>query len=168
MFQSLSALKSHAQNIDTHFTEGVTKYMFPSPNANLIETEGFVRGCILKRRKQEDMIMTIILKDSYDFIGLVGIHRIDTKTPELGIWIKEAGNGYGMEAVHTLVEAFDEMRDFDYYVYPVDSRNKPSQNIALSLEGVLMSHKQEIVSGDKTLEIDTFHIPTLKGEINHE
>lgn len=149
-----------AQNIFDTFTATVTKYMFPRPNANLLEVDAFISQCMMRRRQYKDNVMTIILQSTFEFIGIVGVHNIHTSTPELGVWIKEDafGHGYGREAVHAIVDNFNEIKVFDYYIYPVDSRNTSSQNIAKSLGGEIMSHRQEVNQMGKTLEIDEYWI----------
>lgn len=149
-----------SQNIYECFNDAVTKYMKVRPNENLIETEAFIRYCILKRRKYEEMVMTIILRDTYEFIGLVGVHALDSTEPELGIWIKEAafGYGYGREAIHSMVEVAEELFVCDGFIYPVDSRNGASQKIALSFDPILRKHYQVENASGFILEIDEYFI----------
>ncbi len=149
-----------ADDIYQHFTQEITKYMFPNPNVNVLETEGFIRTCIIKRRKLKDLVMTIILKDTYEFIGLVGIHSLHTSSPELGIWIKKEAfhQGFGKEAIETMIDTFNDLKEVDYYVYPVDSRNAASKKLVQSLGGQFVHHEQKVVDSNKILEIDTYHI----------
>lgn len=147
-----------------HFTETITEYMYPKPNENLVATDGFIRHCMMRRKKRLDSVMVIIEKASFQFIGICGIHHLDTTTPEFGIWIREDafGFGYGREAVTGIYEAFDETYDFDYFKYPVDRRNISSQKIAQSLNGVIKKQYDYTNEAHKILHIDEYHIPSLK------
>jgi ribosomal-protein-alanine N-acetyltransferase len=54
--------------------------------------------------KGEELVCFAILKGTKEFVGTVGLHRVNTATPELGCWVKRPahGNKYGREAIHGL------------------------------------------------------------------
>jgi RimJ/RimL family protein N-acetyltransferase len=88
-----------------------------------------------------EIIFVIRDKNSQIFIGLVGLHRIQTNNPELGIWIREDYHylGYGREAVSAVVNWAIDFVKPDCFIYPVAENNYPSRKIAESLGGKLVS-----------------------------
>ena len=111
------------------FTDNVTTFMFPSAPKKIEETEEFILDSLKKMKNNKDLVVSIFKKDSNEFLGGGGIHNIDTKTPELGIWIKESTHGhkYGREAVAGLKTWADNNLEYDYLSYPVAKENIASQ-----------------------------------------
>jgi [ribosomal protein S5]-alanine N-acetyltransferase len=83
--------------------------------------------------------LTLLDRTSGVFIGRVSLLEADTETPELGIWIKESSqkNGYGKEAVETLMDWANDNLDYKYLRYPVDRRNPGSIKLAESFGGII-------------------------------
>ena len=112
-----------------------------------LETENLCLCAITLAYKDETSIkenkagtnlqMVVLNKETGDFLGCAGLHKIDEKTPELGIWIKKSahGHGYGKEAMHALKSWADQNLNYDYILYPVDTRNVVSRRIPESLGG---------------------------------
>lgn len=125
--------------IFSEFTEEVTAYMFPRAPEKIEDTEAFITGSIAKNTKGLELQLVILDKESGDFIGCGGLSALNTKTPELGIWIKKSahGNKYGREAVQGMKGWGDVNIPYEYMRYPVAKDNIPSKKIALSLGGVL-------------------------------
>jgi RimJ/RimL family protein N-acetyltransferase len=88
------------------------------------------------------------------------LHHIDTRTPELGIWVKKAahGHGYGREAITGLTGWAMQNLDFDYLVYPVDRRNLPSRRIPEALGGVIEAEYTMTNASGNLLEILEYRI----------
>ena len=99
-------------------------------------------------------------KQTLEFLGLVGIHSLDTKFPEYGIWLKKSahGNGFGKEAVHALNDWMEKNWDYEYIIYPVDVRNTCSRKIPISLGGKeFRQYEAKNMSGN-ILQMVEYHI----------
>ena len=129
----------YAPDIFREFTPEVTKYMSPPPPKVIEETEEFINSCIEKRLAGVDFTAVILEKGTEEFIGLCGLHQLDTKTPEFGIWLKTSaqGNKYGQEAILGLKKWADENIDYEYISYPVAVENIASRKIPELLGGVV-------------------------------
>ncbi|NJP10543.1 MAG: GNAT family N-acetyltransferase [Leptolyngbyaceae cyanobacterium RU_5_1] len=139
------------------FTSEVTTYMHPKPAESPEETEHFIRKAIQLRQDGTDLILVILRKNNLEFVGVCGIHHLNTHTPELGIWTKKSsqGNGYGREAIHRLKQWADESLSYTYLSYPVDKRNIPSRKIPESLGGrVAREFQQTNLSGNVLDEVE--------------
>lgn len=145
---------SDTTDIFREFTPAVALFMLPRPAANRSETEAFVYASVQQLRDRTALITVILDKVTGDFLGCLGLHELNTFTPEFGIWLKESahGRGYGREAVHTLKQWADAYLDFDYLRYPVDVRNLSSRNIPESLGGQIT--RQYTVRGGMDQELN--------------
>lgn len=67
-----------------------------------------------------------------NFIGTCGVEWLKTKTPELGLRIKQSARGkwYGKEMIATLIKRVQEHNDFDYLVYRAHIDNVATRKIA--------------------------------------
>lgn len=68
-----------------------------------------------------DQYFVLTDKSSQKFIGLIGIHRIHTQTPEFGLWMREDqhAKGYAKEALKSIYDWAVLNFEADYFVYPV-------------------------------------------------
>lgn len=121
----------YKEDIFREFTPEITTHMYPKPAETIKETEAFIETSIQQNKEGSNFQVVILDKKSKDFLGCGGVHNIDQKNPELGIWIKKGahGQGYGKEAVIALKEWADENVDYDYLLYPVDAENQASRRI---------------------------------------
>ena len=134
------------RDIFHEFTRDITRYMIPKPAQNIQETRKFISNSIYGIKAGYNLQFAILLKETNEFVGCCGLHGENkVKTPELGIWLKKSahGNGYGREAVCTLVDWAQKNIDIEYFIYPVDRRNIPSCKIPESLGGEIISEIQE-------------------------
>jgi len=117
--------------IFSEFGEDIVKYMFPSSPKNISDTEDFINKSIQEMTKGKDLVVSVFNRETNEFLGGGGVHHIDTKTPELGIWIKKSGHGnkYGLEAVRGLKEWAEKNLKYEYLIYPVVKENIPSRMI---------------------------------------
>jgi len=108
--------RDYAEVYYQNFTDKVTKYMYPSTPSGLHEIVDWITIAEEKIGNGTDFYFVILDKNTEEFIGGGGIHELQTKTPEPGIWIKEAawGHKYGLEAVKKIVEWTRDNYDFDY------------------------------------------------------
>lgn len=128
--------EKYAEDIFSVFTHEVTKYMTPKPAEDISETLGFICGSIEQAKLGKEIVFAILKKEG-EFLGCMGVHKLDTETPELGIWLKIAAHGsyYGREAAAAAAKwAFSAFK-IRHLAYLVDKRNHPSRKIAVSLGG---------------------------------
>lgn len=147
---------AYVEEIFKNFDQETTKYMFPKSPEKIEETTERINHVLEKREKNEELQMTILDKTTKEFIGNAWLHRIKTKTPELGIWIKKDAywRKAWREAVWVLIDRWNANLDFDYFVYPVDHRNIPSRKIAEAFWGIaeVDENNQIIISTKETLD----------------
>jgi [ribosomal protein S5]-alanine N-acetyltransferase len=125
----------YKDDIFKEFTAEITTHMTPKPPEKIEETIQFIETAIKENKEGSNLQIVILNKETKDFLGCGGLHHIDGKTPELGIWIKKSahGHGYGKEAMIALKDWADENLDYEYILYPVAEENNPSRRIPESL-----------------------------------
>lgn len=128
----------YAENIFDEFTDEITQYMYPQTPRRIQETESFIREAQIGLYRESDLQLVILNKETGEFMGCAGLHNLDSRYPELGIWLKISahGQGLGMETIAALKKWADEHLDYNYLKYPVDSRNYPSRKIPEALGGI--------------------------------
>lgn len=149
--------EKYASEIFNELTDEITKYMFPKTPQKINETLEYIQSMQPKMKKGEEFTIVILNKQTREFLGCGGAHKLNTTTPEFGIWIKKSahGNKYGREAIHTLKNWIDENFDYQYLKYPVDRRNIPSRKIAESLGGIIEDeYQKENMSGNILDEVE--------------
>jgi lysophospholipase L1-like esterase/RimJ/RimL family protein N-acetyltransferase len=144
-----------AKDVFNNFNDEVTRYMMPKPADDISETEVWIKSSIKKYENKEEIVFAALLKDSHEFIGCMGLHHMDSDTPELGLWTKMSahGHGYGIEGMKSIVEYAQTHLNIKYLIYPVDRKNFASRNIPETLGGIVKkAYKQINQSG---IELDT-------------
>lgn len=160
---------AYAAEIFEEFTDEITRYMNPSPPKNIAETQAFISKTAEGMREGEDLVCVILKKHSEEFLGCCGFHgRCAPSAPELGIWLKKRarGNGYGREAIASLVGWAVQHVDFEYLTYPVDRANLPSRKIPESLGGSVFKEEKVRKMNGEFLDEVIYRIPRsvlLKG-----
>jgi len=130
---------SYANDICSHFTAEITRYMWPSAPKTQEEINQHI---FIKRREMEngeEISLLIIGKDSDEFLGYLSLHRANSKTPELGIWLKKSaqGLGVGYEALNQFKTWIESNLTYEYLKYPVDKKNISSRKLAEKLGGII-------------------------------
>ncbi len=150
----------YANKIFHEFTPEVTTYMFPKPPRDINDTLQFIKTAQEKLLKGEDLTVTILKINTEEFLGGGGAHKVNTDTPELGIWIKKSAHGhkYGREAVTAIKEWLDNNIHYKYIKYPVDKRNIASRKIAEWLGGIAKTEYKKQNMSDNILDIVEYHI----------
>ncbi len=151
----------YKKEIFENLTEDVTTYMYPRPPKKIAEAASFIKSSLEGMKNQHELILVILQKDSQEFLGCAGIHYINRKHPEFGIWLKKAahGNGYGLEAVVAMKNWCEEKLDCEYFIYPVDKDNYPSLRIPQKLGGeVSRTYQKRNLSG-RVFNIVEYKIP---------
>ncbi len=153
----------YRQEIFREFTADITVYMNPQPAKEIAETDSFIKNSAKNMENGKEIVMAVLLKDTEEFLGCAGLHEIQTKTPELGIWIKKSahGNKYGREAVTALKHWADENLDYTYIIYPADKQNVSSRKIAESLGGTVAREMKNINASGNELDEVEYHIYKL-------
>jgi RimJ/RimL family protein N-acetyltransferase len=152
----------YAEDIFREFDDNVTKYMSRGPNESLESTNEFVEKSLAGTKRGEKAQLVVTDRDG-DFLGLTSVERANTKTPELGLWLKESaqGQGFGPELIFALYKWATENLDVDYFVYRADKENVGSWKIAEKLiaeyGGEYIGEIPEILRGRERL-IKTYHL----------
>lgn len=169
MLRSLQ--EGDAADIFVEFTAEITRYMYPKPAATIDDTLAFIADSQAGMRAQTDIVLAIT-RDR-EFLGCCGVHLTQgPRTPELGVWLKQAaqGHGYGREAIAVLAAWAVANLDFDYAIYPVDRANLPSRKIAESLGGSVFEEKKVPALTGNILDSVVYQIPyeTLRSQFCRE
>jgi RimJ/RimL family protein N-acetyltransferase len=82
---------------------------------SIIESERFVRDAAARYLRRDDLPMFMRKRDTGEFVGASGMHRIDWNVPrfEIGYWCRTSlvGQGYVSEAVVALTRfAFEQLK----------------------------------------------------------
>ncbi len=82
---------------------------------SIIESERFVRDAAARYLRRDDLPMFMRKRDTGEFVGSSGMHRIDWNVPrfEIGYWCRTSlvGQGYVSEAVIALTRfAFEQLK----------------------------------------------------------
>jgi RimJ/RimL family protein N-acetyltransferase len=152
---------TYKSEIFQEFTDEITNYMYPCSAKDISETESFIKDSIFGMKTEDHLIVVILKKDSQEFLGCAGIHKINTNYPELGIWLKKSahGNNYGLETITALKTWAEENLHYKSLVYTVDKRNVPSRKIPEKLGGrIVREYKKTNLSG-KVLQLLEYKIP---------
>lgn len=147
------------------FTPEITTFMYPKPAEKIEETVAFINTAMKGNVEGGSLEITILDKNNQEFLGCGGLHCIDGKTPELGIWIKKSahGHGYGKEAMIALKEWADENLDYEYIRYPVAKENFASKRIPEFLGGKVVKEYDKVNMSGNTLHMLEYWIyPTKK------
>jgi len=151
---------SDANDMFVHFNTEITKYMYPKPAEDISETIAYVETCLIKYEKKQEIVFIGRLKETNEFIGCFGLHEMDTKTPELGVWTKISshGNHYGLEGMKAVADYAKKHLDYEYLIYPVDQRNIASRKIPETLGGIICDAYLEKGLGGNELNTIEYHI----------
>ncbi|MGA7781711.1 MAG: GNAT family N-acetyltransferase [Paraburkholderia sp.] len=124
-------------------TPSLTRYMAWEPPASRDKFDVVWQSWLPSIDDGSDYVFVIRRRVDRSFLGLTGLHRATTETPELGIWIREDHHrhGFGREAVMLVADWATRTIGFESFVYPVAEENHPSRRIAESLGGVIIGSR---------------------------
>ncbi|MBU2632721.1 GNAT family N-acetyltransferase [Patescibacteria group bacterium] len=156
----ISTSEEFAEDIFKEFTEEITSFMYPKPVKKIEEALSFIKLSKSKMKKGEQLQVVILNRATDEFIGHGGVNKLNTDTPEPGIWIKKGSHGhkYGREAVKALKEWTDKNYKCKYIMYPVDKRNIASRKIAESLGGVVKDEYKKKNASGRILDMVEYRI----------
>lgn len=112
---------------------------------NETDTEINIRSAYIHFLKREDLRLHLFLKETGEFIGCSGLHRINWDIPkfEIGYWIdtRYSGKGYMTEAVNRIMDFAFQTLNAKRIEIRCDSKNVKSRAIPerlnFTLEGTL-------------------------------
>ncbi len=110
-----------------------------------IESERFAREAAIRYQRREELPLFMRLRDTGEFIGASGMHRIDWTVPrfEIGYWCRTSrvGRGYVTEAVTAITRfAFETLHAARVEIRTdiANSRSfKIAERLGFTLEGIL-------------------------------
>lgn len=122
--------EKYIDDINTSFTQDITKYMPFNPNGDRNEIVNFVESSNRNLIKKTDIVF-VVLNLEMKFIGCCGIHNINKESVEVGLWLRKEyqSQGFGTEITSALIDFIEQNFEFDYIIYPVDKENIKSKKI---------------------------------------
>ena len=147
----------YKDDIFREFSPEITIYMGPKPADSIQETIDFIDSSIKENSEGKTLQTVIVDKNTNEFLGCGGLHHIDSKTPELGIWIKKSAHshGYGIEAMQALKNWADKNMEYEYIIYPVVDKNIASRRIPESMGGKIEREYDDVTGlGQKVLMVE--------------
>ncbi|GIP33937.1 GNAT family N-acetyltransferase [Paenibacillus sp. J2TS4] len=116
------------------------------------ETEANIRNARLRFLERMELRLHLLVKETGQFIGCSGLHRIDWRNRgfEIGYWLRtsQTGRGWMTEAVHGITRfAADELQANRVEIR-CDARNDLSRRVAercgFTLEGILRREDTDV------------------------
>jgi [ribosomal protein S5]-alanine N-acetyltransferase len=143
------------QVICKEFTAAITRYMPFSPSGDIKDPEAFIADANQQFTDMQSMHLCILEKESSEFLGMCGLHHINTTAIEIGLWLKLSAQqmGYGTETVKALVAFAEKKFAAESLIYPVDKNNIPSRKIPEKIGFVVFSKYQKKKDDTTTLDI---------------
>lgn len=134
-----------ADEVFQHITPTLTRYMAWDPPQSRQEFDEIWHKWLENIKDGNELIFVVRNIANHEFLGLAGLHQIQTETPELGIWIREDRHksGFGKDAVTSMVHWASVNLSFKNFIYPVAVENYASRHIAESLGGVISEYKKK-------------------------
>ncbi|HRM75139.1 MAG TPA: GNAT family N-acetyltransferase [Paracoccus sp. (in: a-proteobacteria)] len=114
-------------------TDRLVRYLAWNPPRTIHEFHPVWEGWISAARAGTDLHFVARLSETDEFLGLLGLHRIPSSRPEIGIWLRDEaqGQGHGQDMVTARYGP-------PYFRYPVAIENRPSRRIAEKLGGTII------------------------------
>ena len=91
-------------------------------------------------------------------LGIIGVHALQSETPELGIWLRHDvhGKGFGYELIGAVATWVSLARPVRYFEYPVAEGNLASRRIAEAYGGRVKERR----TNTKYSSV-VYHIPSV-------
>lgn len=145
----------YANQMFEELTEEITKHLSFYPPKSLKQEYDFIDKSRKDMEEGSAIVLSILDKNTREYLGNVGLTQTDTKTPEMGIWVKKSAHGkkIGTEAAIGLKEWALKNLKFDYIIYTMAVENIPSKKIAESLGGkFIKTETRTFLSGKVNLD----------------
>jgi RimJ/RimL family protein N-acetyltransferase len=150
-----------AANSFASATAAVTRFMGWDPSPSPAAFAEIWQEWLAQMAAGTDVVLTVHLRLTSEFLGVAGLYHIGGPEPELGIWIKEQaqGIGYGREAVAATIAWAARALSVASFEYPVAVENRRSQRVAESLGGVLAGTRMLRKASGVVLDEVVYRIP---------
>ncbi len=147
-----------------HFNAEVAYFMMPAPARTLMEARDLVLDTVEVMARGGMLTVSIHDRVSGEFLGATALNGIGSPTPELGVWLKREawGHSYGREAIGAIMAWYQREHTPEYYLYPVDGRNRASVRIAQYFGGQALKYYRTTNAVGRELQVAEFHIPPLR------
>ena len=129
----------YANDLRKEFTAETTEHMWPNAPKTQEEINQHIAEQQNKMQMGVEIALVIVNKANQNFLGYASLHQANSKTPELGIWLKKSAHGfhYGFEAMNLLKIWAETHLIYDYLKYPVVRHNIPSRKLAEKMGGIV-------------------------------
>jgi RimJ/RimL family protein N-acetyltransferase len=153
----------YLEEIFEEFSGEINNFTYIS-QTNIVDTAKYISDSINQNEEGKGLKLVILDKETQEFLGVCGIHKTDTKTPEFGIWLKKSAHNqrFGKEAITNLFIWAEKNLNFDYLKYEVDKKNIASKKIPESLGGKIIKEFIKETPDKRKLEIIEYHIFTQR------
>ncbi len=144
----------YAEDLCKEFTAEITEHMWPSAPKTQEEINQHISEQQIKMQEGTEIALVILNEENRDFLGYACLHQANTKTPELGIWLKKSAHGfhYGFEAMNLLKTWAETNLAYDYLKYPVVRHNIPSRKLAEKIGGIIQDEYIKTSESGKLLD----------------
>ncbi|AHG22450.1 acetyltransferase [Chania multitudinisentens RB-25] len=151
-------IAADADDVYQAITPTLTRFMNFEPAESPEAFASVWEGWLPLIREGEEIIFIARLRDNKQFVGMGGVHGLQSQTPELGVWVKESlqNQGYGREIVHAITLWASERYHPQHFIYPVAEQNTPSRRIVEALGGVISGRRENI-----KYDCVVYHLPAL-------
>jgi [ribosomal protein S5]-alanine N-acetyltransferase len=150
----------YANEMLEELTEEIVRFLSFYKPKSVNEEIDFINDSIKGMKNGKKLMLVVLDKATREYLGNTGIENIDTKTPEIGIWIKKSAHGrkIGREAVLGVKKWADTNLVFDYIIYPFHKDNIASRKIAEALGGIYASSGIRSFPSGKQFLADIYHV----------
>jgi len=129
----------HIPAIFEHYRLPNTKYMNHTSTGSLEELTERHKKWRREMKEGVRLFVSVLTKDTEDFLGCFAIANIGSEHPEMGGWLKPAahGKGYGHEVATALKRWAQDNLVYEYITWPCAIENVASCKLVESIGGVI-------------------------------
>jgi polyribonucleotide nucleotidyltransferase len=122
-------------------------------------TKIFVKKSILKLINRT--CLTLVIRNSDEFYGLISLSKINSGSPEIGIWLKKDmhSQGFGSEALLALFEWTKKNVKYNHIAWKAREDNVKSIKLAEKIGGQFVSNVKYTRQDGKITDSVLYHIP---------
>lgn len=153
-----------AEDIMREYREPIIKYMNYGAPESLEFLHERIKISAQDMKAGKSLQLAVLLKKNHEFIGSFALEEIDTRTPEMGGWIKASAHGhhYGQEAAKGLKKWADENLDYDHILWPCATMNIASRKVAEYLGGKVCKEYEKTTDSGNAWPFLEYRIPNNK------
>lgn len=136
----------------------ITRFMRWEPPESLEAFAEIWQSWLPSIADQSNVLMVARHREDNRCLGIVGLHALQTETPELGIWLRHDlhGMGLGKELIGAAAAWVSQNRTIKYLEYPVAEENIASRRIAEGYGGQIAGRR----TNPKYCSV-VYHIPPI-------